>query len=96
MRSVCLTFRHCVCIFDIYADRAGVGLGPDQGCIYFKDHNPPHVHVTAPDAAAVFKLDTLECIESKGFSAKALAKIQKALEARRDYLQEVWDEYQEG
>lgn len=64
--------------------------------MYFKDHNPPHVHVDAPDASAVFSLSTLEVMVSKGFSARALRRIQQALEERHDELKEVWNEYQEG
>lgn len=70
--------------------------GKVKVCIYFGDHNPPHVHVLAPSAEAVFTISTLECIESRGFNAKTLNRIQKALEQAHDLLKEAWDEYQES
>lgn len=60
--------------------------------IYFKDHNPPHVHVNGPDAEAVFVLGTFECVRSSGFTSKWLTRIQEALIERREFLQEKWDE----
>lgn len=62
--------------------------------IYFKDHNPPHVHVDAPGASAVFAIKTLAIIEANGFTSKALRQIRKALKAHQEYLMEAWNEYQ--
>jgi hypothetical protein len=62
--------------------------------IYFKDHNPPHVHVVAPDAEAKFCLETCEWISSRGFSEKALSKIKPFLLKNKELLMEAWDEYQ--
>lgn len=72
-----------------------LGWGRIKVSIYFKDHNPPHVHVTAPGAEAVFEIDSLECIRSDGFSESALGKIERALAERRNFLKEKWDEHQE-
>jgi hypothetical protein len=71
-----------------------LGFGRIKVSIYFRDHNPSHVHVTAPGAAAVFDISTLECVESKGFSQRALGKIQRFLESKQDVLQEEWNEHQ--
>ncbi len=63
--------------------------------IYFRDHNPPHVHVKMAGASAVFNIKTLACIGADGFSERALGRIQAELVSRRDFLMEKWDEYQE-
>jgi hypothetical protein len=70
------------------------GSGKIKVSIYFKDHNPPHVHVNAPGASAVFAIQTLAIIEASGFTSKALRKIRRALREHQDYLMEVWHEYQ--
>jgi len=72
-----------------------LGWGRIKVAIYFKDHDPPHVHVLAPKAEAVFAIDTLMCHRSYGFSKRALGKIRRALIARRGFLKEKWDEYKE-
>jgi hypothetical protein len=63
--------------------------------IYPKDHKPPHVHVIGPGAEAKFRLDSFECISSRGFSQNALKKLKAFLKERKDFLLEAWDEYQE-
>jgi hypothetical protein len=63
--------------------------------IYPKDHNPPHVHVVGPEAEAKFRLDTMACIYSRGFSQKALKQIKAFLRDRKSVLLEAWHDYQE-
>ena len=60
--------------------------------IFPKDHRPPHVHAIAPDAEAVFDLRNLELIKSRGFDSRAVTKIQRFLESRKDELMEAWNE----
>jgi hypothetical protein len=62
--------------------------------IYFKDHNPPHVHVIWNDAEAVFLLKTSECIENNGFSARAINQISKIVSEKAEEFLEAWHEYQ--
>lgn len=62
--------------------------------IYFRDHNPPHVHVEGPGAEAIFELRTCACIESHGFSKQALSQIQKEVINRQSELMEAWNDYQ--
>ncbi len=51
--------------------------------IYFKDHNPPHVHVAGSGAEAVFKLETCECLENNGFSRRAIHRIAEMIQHKR-------------
>ncbi len=44
------------------------------------------------EAKAKFRIDTLECIESKGFSQKALREIKKECEKRHEKLKTKWEE----
>lgn len=65
--------------------------------IWSDDHGYPHVEAFMPsmksyEAKAKFRLDTLECFESKGFSAKALREIRKECEKRHEKLKEKWEE----
>ena len=62
--------------------------------IYPKDHQPPHVHVVGPGCEAKFEIETLECSFSRGFTLKDLHRIERYLEEHKDYLKEVWHEYQ--
>jgi Domain of unknown function (DUF4160) len=70
------------------------GSGKITVHIYPKDHTPAHVHIKAPNAEAKFNIETSTWIENDGFSKKALGKLKKFLEERREYLKEQWDEYQ--
>jgi hypothetical protein len=60
--------------------------------IWSNDHEPPHVHVHAPEAHAKVNLDTLEIMYSKGFSEKDLKIIQQQVFIRRVKIQEKWEE----
>jgi hypothetical protein len=51
--------------------------------------------VIGPGAEAKFRLDSFECISSRGFSQNALKKLKAFLKERKDFLLEAWDEYQE-
>jgi hypothetical protein len=61
--------------------------------MYFKDHNPPHVHVVAPDFEAKVSIETLEIIAGElppSVRSEALAWI----EAHKAALMARWSEYQ--
>ncbi len=62
--------------------------------IYPKDHKPKHVHIIGPDAEAKFNLETMDFIESYGFSAKSLKIIKEVICDNLDTLLEAWDDYQ--
>ena len=62
--------------------------------IYPKDHPPPHVHAVGPDCEAKFEIETMVCSFSRGFSERDLRRIQEYLLNKKDYLMEVWNEYQ--
>jgi len=62
--------------------------------IYFKDHNPPHVHVDGKGARATFDLKKCECIENGGFSARAIHEIEKIIREKREIFLEAWNDYQ--
>jgi hypothetical protein len=62
--------------------------------IYPKDHPPPHVHAVGPGCEAKFEIESMACLFSRGFSEKDLRCIQQYLLGRREYLMEVWNEYQ--
>lgn len=62
--------------------------------IYFKDHNPPHVHVKGPAAEAVFNLGTCECKKNTGFSAQAISRISKIVREKKQAFLEAWNDYQ--
>lgn len=63
--------------------------------IYFKDHNPPHVHVIGRGAEARFYLDTLECYYVRGFNEWETNRMKKKLREQKSRLLEAWNEYQE-
>lgn len=60
--------------------------------IHSRDHKPPHVHAIAPDAEAVFILETMELVRSNGFDAKSVTQIRQFLENRKEELLEAWYE----
>ena len=62
--------------------------------IYPKDHHPPHVNAVGPVCEAKFEIETLECSFARGFTSKDLKRIQVYLEKHKEYLMEVWNEYQ--
>ena len=62
--------------------------------IYPKDHDPPHVHAVAPGAEAKFRIEDLECIFSRGFTAKDRKLIKEVLIKNQDLMKVKWDESQ--
>ncbi|MGZ3686833.1 MAG: DUF4160 domain-containing protein [Bdellovibrionota bacterium] len=58
-----------------------------------KDHEPPHCHVFYQGAKARVRLDTLEVMDARGFSAKALTDIQRAVAQNQAALLAKWEEY---
>lgn len=65
--------------------------------IWSDDHGFPHVEAFMPsmknyEAKAKFRIDTLECMESKGFSEKALRQIQEECKKRHEKLKAKWEE----
>lgn len=72
-----------------------ITIGKVKMRIYPRDHPPPHVHVVGPGCEAKFEIGTLSCSFASGFTRRDLKKIQEYLKKNRDYLQEVWNEYQE-
>jgi len=60
--------------------------------IHTRDHAPPHVHAIAPDAEAVFNLNTMELIRVDGFDSKSVKQIKTFIEGRKDELLEAWYE----
>ena len=69
-------------------------IGRVKVCIYPKDHKPPHIHAVGPDCEAKFEIKTMNCIFSRGFTAKDLKRLQEYLDGHKTYLMEVWNEYQ--
>lgn len=63
--------------------------------IFFKDHNPPHVHVIGPGAEAKFEINPISCYFSRGFKRKFLLEMAEYLEEHKDLLIEAWSEYHE-
>lgn len=70
-----------------------LGRGRIKVAIYFRDHDPPHVHVIAPGAEAIFEIESLRLKECDGFSPAALKVIRKALEENKEDLMEAWNGY---
>jgi hypothetical protein len=68
--------------------------------IWSNDHHPPHVEAFSPsmrnpECHAKFRIDTLECTESRGFTLKDLRLIRKELTKRQAILKEKWEEIHE-
>lgn len=68
--------------------------------IYFKDHNPPHVHVyygsaKNHEASAVLEIGSWDILEVSGFSEKDVRLLVKELKKREQTLMEKWDEYKD-
>ena len=62
--------------------------------IYFKDHNPPHVHVVGKGAEAMFSLKTFKCLENNGFSARTINEISRIICEKSEEFLEAWHDYQ--
>ena len=62
--------------------------------VYPKDHDPAHVHVTAPNAEAKIRLSDCKAYFSKGFTKMALSRIEIFIEQHKEILLKAWHEYQ--
>ncbi len=60
--------------------------------IWPNDHKPSHVHVYRPEAHAKINLETLEVIQSTGFTENDLKIILQQIFIRRFKIQEKWNE----
>lgn len=65
--------------------------------IHTRDHNPPHVTVYQGnpknfDAKARIEIETSEVMDSVGFSARALKKLQAVVDQEREFFMEKWNE----
>lgn len=60
--------------------------------IWSNDHDPPHVHVHAPEAHAKVNIETLEIMKANGFSEKDLKIIQQQIFKRKMKILEKWEE----
>jgi hypothetical protein len=68
--------------------------------MYFKDHNPPHVHVyfgnaKNHEASMILELGTWEVLAVDGFSESDVKRVIKELSKSEKMLKEKWNEYQE-
>ena len=66
-----------------------------QYCVirmYFKDHNPPHFHVDAPDGKALCEIRTLERIDGQ-VDRKVEREALDWAEKNRFKLWQLWKEY---
>jgi hypothetical protein len=68
-------------------------FGSFQIRMYFRDHNPPHVHVVSPDEAALVRIADGTVIRGE-IDAAMLAKAQAWIAAHRNELFARWAEYQ--
>jgi hypothetical protein len=65
--------------------------------VWSNDHKPPHVEaywpsMKKPEGRAKFLLETLECVECRGFSKNDIKRIQVELKKRHEKLWEGWNE----
>lgn len=68
--------------------------------IYFKDHNPPHVHVYKGDAGSheasmILEIGSWEVLEVNGFSERDVKKAVAELRKQEPVLMEKWNDYKE-
>jgi len=68
--------------------------------IYFKDHNPPHVHLYYGDAGSheasmILEIGSWTLLEVNGFSQKDVRKAISELKKQEHILMEKWNDYKE-
>ena len=66
-----------------------------QYCVirmYFRDHNPPHFHVDAPDGRATFEIRTLDKMEGQ-IDRRTEKEALAWAEQNRFKLWQLWKEY---
>ena len=68
------------------------------GCsirVFFKDHNPPHVHVVTNEAEAKMRIDDSSIIAGS-LPPKIARAARRWLAANRDYAMQMWREIAEA
>lgn len=55
-----------------------------------RDHHPPHIHIVGNGGNARFNIDSMEWMESVGFTRSDLKAIEEVIHRR---LVELWDEW---
>lgn len=63
--------------------------------IYFNDHTPAHIHAVKDGAEAKVNLEDCKCFYARGFSSKAVKRIEQFVEENKDFLLETWRDYHE-
>ena len=58
-----------------------------------RDHYPPHIHIVGNGGSARFNIDSMEWMESLGFTRSDLKAIEEVIHRRID---EIWDEWRRG
>jgi hypothetical protein len=85
MHNICIF----ICILTIFETKYGVKI-----MIRTADHMPPHVHLAKAECHAKIAIETLEILESDGFSERDIKRIVAELEKRQIKLLEKWNEIQ--
>jgi hypothetical protein len=70
-----------------------VDFGNCQIRMYFKDHNPPHVHVVSPDRTALLKIADGTVIRGD-IGGEMLRRSQQWVSEHKDELFGKWAEFQ--
>ncbi len=61
---------------------------------FSNDHAPIHIHVSAGDAEAKFRVEpTIELVENFGLKAREIRQALMAIEENREVIRERWNEY---
>lgn len=68
-------------------------FGAYQVRMYFKDHNPPHVHVVSPDETALVGIQDGAVIRGN-IRPAFLQEAQGWIEENRSELLQKWNEFQ--
>ena len=59
----------------------------------FQDENPPHVHISGADFAAKIRISNGDLLAGSA-PGKVLRQARRWIEAHRDELSALWDEFQ--
>ena len=63
--------------------------------LYFKDHNPPHVHLFSKNGTAVIEIKSLKITGGKGLSKNELKMGLIIVEENREDFLELWRDLNE-
>jgi hypothetical protein len=63
--------------------------------VHAKDHNPPHVHISAPDASLVVNIKTLEVLSATGLRMKDISALIEVVKNNQTILLTEWERYHE-